>query len=233
MVDVADPPALNFTKTRLESASTDSPQTITVTNIGNVALAFPVPVTGTNPTIAASFKLDSATTCPEVSASGAAGSMAAGGSCVYATSFIPVSGGAISGSLLLTDTNLNLASPGDSMQSIALSGTGMAPDKTRTTVNISPSQLTAGGLVTVTVTVRDTTDSVTVPKGGVTFTDTLEDRTFPLNSGAAVTLSDGTATLSVAPAIAGTHTIRGHYAGVSGSFANSSGEANLTIWRPH
>lgn len=232
MVDLADPPSLTFVRTRLESISTDSPQSIMVTNIGNAGLTFPVPATGTNPTIAASFALAGVTTCPEVAASGVAASVAAGKSCVYAINFIPVNGGSINGSLALTDTNLNLTLPGDATQNIALSGTGIAPDKTRTAVNVSPNPVAAGGLVTVTVTVRDTTHSATVPKGGVTFSDTVGNRTVPLNRGAAVTLSDGTATLSIAPAIAGTHTVTARYLGVSGSFAVSSGEASLTVRRP-
>lgn len=132
-IDVADPPSLSFEKTRVGFTSPDSPRTVTVANIGNAALLVPVPGSGANPSIAPSFTLGGETTCPEVTSSGTAGSVDAGSSCMYALDFIPAARGPISGSLVLTDTNLNAASPGYAMQSIALSGTGITSDATRTT----------------------------------------------------------------------------------------------------
>ena len=93
MIDVADAPSLSFSKTAVGSTSPDSPQTVTVSNIGNAALGFPVPASGTNPNLTTNFSLGAATTCPEVSFSGTDGSLRAGSACVYAIDFTPVSVG--------------------------------------------------------------------------------------------------------------------------------------------
>jgi len=74
--------------------------------------------------VASGFTLDGATTCPQLSTSSAAGTMAAGTSCTYAVDFIPAVSGLNSGSLVLTDNNLNTAGPGYATQSIGLNGTG-------------------------------------------------------------------------------------------------------------
>jgi hypothetical protein len=153
----------------------------------------------------------------------------AGSSCVYAIDFIPAVRGSISGSLLLTDTNLNAASPGYAIQSVALSGTGMTSDATRTTMRVSPNPVTVGLGVTITVTVIDTTNSATVPNGSVTFADSVGGTTVSLNGGAAVPLADGKARLNVIPHVAGAHTITAHYGGVNDSFASSTGQASLTV----
>ena len=229
MIDVADPPSLSFAKTKVGSTSPDSPQTVTASNIGNAALILPVPGSGANPSIATSFTLSGETTCPEVGSSGTAGTVDVGNSCVYAIDFIPAARGSISGSLVLTDTNLNAASPAYAMQSIALSGTGMTSDATRTTTRVSPNPVTVGLGVTITVTVKDTTTSVTVPNGGVTFTDSVGGTTVSLNRAVAVPLTDGTAKLNVIPSVAGAHTITAHYDGVNDRFAASTGQASLTV----
>jgi sugar lactone lactonase YvrE len=127
MIDVANPPSLSFAGTELGSTSADSPQSVTVSNIGNAALDFPVPAAGANPSIASSFTLNSATTCPEVLSSAIAGTLDSGSSCVYAIDFVPVVPGSILGSLVLTDTNQNAAAPAYLQQRIGLQGTGIAP----------------------------------------------------------------------------------------------------------
>jgi sugar lactone lactonase YvrE len=140
MIDVADIPSLSFAGTELGSTSVDSPQSVTVLNIGNAALDFPVPAAGTNPSIASSFMLDSATTCPEVRSSAVAGTLHSGSSCVYAIDFVPVVPGSVSGSLVLTDTNQNAPAPGYFEQRIGLVGTGIASDATRTTLRVAPNR---------------------------------------------------------------------------------------------
>jgi hypothetical protein len=230
MIDVANPSPLSFASTKVGSTSTDSPQTVTLSNIGNAALAVPVPGSGTNPSIATSFTLDGSTTCPEVSTSGTAGGVAAGGSCVYAIDFVPAAGGSISGSLVLTDNNQNTIAPGYTTQSVAMSGTGVAPSATRTTVSVSPNPVTVGQPVTLTATVIDTATSATSPwGGGVTFSDSVGGVMVSLNGGAAVPLSGGTATLTFSPSVAGAHTITANYADGCGCFAGSSGQASLTV----
>ncbi|NYF53550.1 hypothetical protein [Tunturiibacter gelidoferens] len=126
-LDFADPSSLSFATT---AGSTSDAQTVTVENIGNTPLSFPVPASGNNPSISTNFTLNStgATACPLVGASSsAAGTLAAGASCQLLVSFAPAIGGNIDGALVLTDTNLNALAPGYTTQSIALSGTALDP----------------------------------------------------------------------------------------------------------
>jgi hypothetical protein len=127
-VDFADPPSLTFAATSNGATSADSPQTVTVENIGNATLNFPIPSTGNNPSIATNFTLnDSGTSaCAVLSASSSEpATLAAGASCMLPISFAPTAAGTLSGSLVLTDNNLNAAAPGYTMQTIALSGSGL------------------------------------------------------------------------------------------------------------
>ncbi len=125
-LDYADPPALGFTGSAVSIESSDSPQTVTVSNNGNADLTLPVPAAGNNPSISSGFTLDNATTCPQLSAtSSAAGTLAPGTNCNYAVDFIPAAPGANSGALVLTDNNLNAAAPNYATQSISLAGTGL------------------------------------------------------------------------------------------------------------
>jgi hypothetical protein len=123
----ATPPTLIFASTPVGSTSSDSPQTVTVQNIGNAPLTFPIPASGNDPSITANFTLNSSWSpvCPLVSASSSQpGTLAAGASCLLFISFEPASGGNITGSLTLTDNNLNAVSPAYATQSLELSGTG-------------------------------------------------------------------------------------------------------------
>jgi sugar lactone lactonase YvrE len=129
-LDFADLPTLSFASTVVGSTSSDSPQTVTLTNTGNAALTFPVPGTGLNPSVAAGFVIGNSSTCPQLTSSSSAGTLAPGSSCTNLISFAPSSIGPISGSLVTTDNNLNAAAPGYATQSIALSGTGTATTPT-------------------------------------------------------------------------------------------------------
>jgi len=123
-IDLSDAPSLSFASTESGTTSSDSPKTVTVANIGNAPLTFPVPATGNNPSISPNFTLNSSgdTACPPIS--GSAGSLAPGTTCTLPISFAPTTFGTMSGSLTLTDNNLNASSPNYAGQSIALSGTG-------------------------------------------------------------------------------------------------------------
>jgi sugar lactone lactonase YvrE len=125
-LDFADPPSLSFASTAFGSTSSDSPQTVTLTNIGNAGLTFPVPTTGLNPSIAAAFTIGNSSTCPELTSGSSPTTLFPGSSCTNLISFTPTTTGSISGSLVTTDDNLNAAAPGYVTQSIALSGTGTA-----------------------------------------------------------------------------------------------------------
>ncbi|MGA9667838.1 MAG: choice-of-anchor D domain-containing protein, partial [Terracidiphilus sp.] len=155
--DFSDPPILNFAPTSAGRTSSDSPQTVTIKNIGNAALTFPIPSTGNNPTIAANFALNSrgASACPLLSVgSSIAGTLAAGQSCLLPVSFAPTAAGVISGSLILTDNALNASPPGYAAQNIQLRGTGtqgaqasqtitFAAPASPTTYSVSPIALSA------------------------------------------------------------------------------------------
>ena len=143
--DFADAPSLSFAATASGATSSDSPRTVTIENAGNEALRFPVPSTGSNPSISANFTLNSAGAgvCPLVSAgSSAPGTLAAGATCQLPISFTPEALGALSGVLVLTDNNLNAAAPGYAKQNIALSGTGVLPAATITWA--TPAAITYG-----------------------------------------------------------------------------------------
>lgn len=224
------PSSLSFATTNVGSTSTDSPQIVTLANIGSAPLVFPAPGSGTNPSIGTNFTLDSSSTCPQIGSSGTAGSLAAGSSCTYAVDFAPAAGGSISGSMILTDNNVNATGPPYGIQTVVLSGTGFIPYATQTTVSVSPNPVTLGQPVTIIATVIDTATSATSPwGGGVTFTDSVGGVTVTLNGGAAVALSGGTATLTVTPSVAGVHTITANYVDGCGCFAGSSGQFSLTV----
>ena len=122
-------PSLKFVATGIGSTSSDSPKTITLLNSGNAALSFPFLPNLNNPFISDNFTLDSSVTsaCPLVSAgSTTAATLAAGSSCLLSISFSPVSISSVSGSLILTDTNLNAPAPDYAKHAIVLSGAGNA-----------------------------------------------------------------------------------------------------------
>ena len=101
--NLATAPSLSFANTTVGSQSTDSPQTVTLRNIGNAPLIFPVPGAGENPSVSADFTLDASTTCPEVTSSSSAGMLAAGASCQLAVDFVPTTAGPIMGTAVVTD----------------------------------------------------------------------------------------------------------------------------------
>jgi streptogramin lyase len=128
--DSADPPSLSFASTPVGSTSADSPQTVTLTNVGNADLIFPIPASGNNPSITSNFTLDenAPSACP-VTGSGfaTAGVLAAGSSCVLPINFAPTVVGSLGGSLVLTDNNLNASAPAYATQTVALNGTSTPP----------------------------------------------------------------------------------------------------------
>jgi sugar lactone lactonase YvrE len=184
-LDVSDPPTLPaFAATVVGSTSSDSPQTVTLQNVGTSALLFPIPATGTNPSIPDGFTLSNAGTCPQLnSSSGEAGTLAAGASCTLPIGFTPVAGGPASGSLVLTDNAVS------GTQSIALSGTGVG-------LSFSPNTLggSACGLHYL--------QTITASGGTAPYTYTLSSGTLP----AGITLASGGA-LSGTPSAAGSFPI--------------------------
>ena len=148
--DFADPPILNFANTTPGSTSSDSPQTITVENVGNATLNLPVPSSGSNPAISANFTLGNtgAQSCPIINAgSSTVGQLTVAQSCLLSVSFTPVTGGPLSGSIVLSDNSLN----GTATQNIALNGSGTDPlQQTITFSSISALSLTSDAELTAT-----------------------------------------------------------------------------------
>ncbi len=218
---LATPPSLSFAGTHAGSQSSDSPKSVTLRNIGNAPLTFPVPGTGTNPSVSANFTLDSSTTCPEVLTSSSAGTLAAGGSCNLAVDFIPTTTGSISGSAVLTDNNLN-ASPAVT-QSIGLSGTGLTKLLTPTvTVTPSPSSITTTQGTSVTVTVSGGNGNP-VPTGTVSLSG-------PGFSSTQLTLSGGSAIFNISADTlsVGTDTLTTSYSGDS-NYNAGTGSTSVTV----
>jgi hypothetical protein len=190
-LDYADPPSLDFIGASVGVQSSNSPQTVTVSNTGNADLTFPIPTADRNPGISSGFTLDSATTCPDLSVSSATGTLAAGASCLYAVDFTPAALESYSGSLTLSDNSLN-ATP-SATQAIPLTGTGIEPHLAFTTP--PPAKLDVGqGPGTVAVSVEDSRNNV-MTASSATITLTVAGP----NSYAKVytaTASSGTATFS-------------------------------------
>ncbi|HZL28485.1 MAG TPA: MBG domain-containing protein [Acidobacteriaceae bacterium] len=143
-------PSLTFASTAVGSTSSDSPQTVTLENIGNAALMFPIPGTGTNPSISTGFTLNSVggTACPLLtSSSGSSASVPANTSCTLPISFTPTTGGNISGSLVISDNSVNLGAT----QTIALNGAATGAVQTTPTITWpTPAAITYGTALTTT-----------------------------------------------------------------------------------
>ena len=220
-VNVSSAALASFASTNVGSTSSDSPQTATVTNLGNQALTL-----SASPNYPADFVVNSGDTNLCTSST----SLLAGTVCDVSVKFTPQSVGLLSENIVVTDNTLNVAA---STQNVAVTGTGLQPgDTTSTTVASNPAAVTIGQSETITATVADTQSghTSTVPTGTVTFTDTLGSTVISLNSGNPVTLSAGRATLTgVVLAGLGTHTIQANYAGVTGSFLTSNGSTTVVV----
>jgi sugar lactone lactonase YvrE len=106
----SQPPTLSFAGTAIGTASSDSPQTVQLLNIGNQPLSLAVPVSGINPAISSNFTLASgaASDCAQLTPTSSAGeTLAPGGSCSLSISFVPTTSGSFAGSVTIEDNNLN------------------------------------------------------------------------------------------------------------------------------
>jgi hypothetical protein len=198
------PPSLSFGGINVGSNAT---QTVTAENIGNAALSIEIPDTGNNPSIAQYFSVNSGATgaCPVVSSSASSpGTLAAGGACTLPVTFAPPATGSYSGSLALTDNNLNAASPSYASQTISLSGTGTGTDKAQSLVISGPNPAPFDTLFSIGITAVDALGNTDVDYNG-TITFTSSDRGFT-NPGP-YTLSSGVGQTSTAFKKAGVDTI--------------------------
>jgi sugar lactone lactonase YvrE len=137
--DYADPSSLSFAATVVGSTSSDSPQSVTVENIGNANL------TGSVNSISASFaQVDGPGTPADCAQSF---SIAPGSACNLGLGFTPLSVGSIPGSATLFSNSLN----GTQVQSqIELAGTGQQTPPVVTGISPSQGSLAGGTVVTIT-----------------------------------------------------------------------------------
>ena len=131
--DFGDPPSLGFTATNVGSMSSDSPQTVTITNIGNQPLNLSTPGTGGNPSYPVNFPEN--TSDPNLCAAGT--SLAPNEACDVSINFVPTTGGTNYESVVITDNNLNQT---NATQSIRLTGTGTLIQQTITFPAITAAQ---------------------------------------------------------------------------------------------
>ena len=112
---VSTPPSLTFASTSVGATSTDSPKTVTVTNIGNAG--FYMNAAANNPVYPIDFPINNSDTnlCEEDN------SLYIGSSCDISVNFKPTATGPLSEDVVLTDNNLNGSGV---TQSIPVSGTG-------------------------------------------------------------------------------------------------------------
>src|SRR5271157_4152202 len=121
-VQRSEAPTLSFAATEVGSTSTDSPQSVTVQNIGNQSLAAVSPGLSIG-----------ATSFAQVAGSGTPAdctssfSLEPGASCNLSVSFIPQTTGSIVSAATFTDNALNATA---ATQSVSLSGTGINPAAT-------------------------------------------------------------------------------------------------------
>ena len=220
----ATPPSMNFYSLTVGSQS--GAYQVTLRNIGNASLIFPAPASGENPSVSANFTLESPTTCPEVLSSSSAGTLAAGTTCDLVVDFVPTTAGPITGSVVLTDNNLNASSA--VTQSIELSGTGVDAALITPTVRVMPgeSSITTAQSLSVGVAVSGGNGNP-IPTGSVT----LSSGTY---TSAATTLTAGSANINV-PAgqlAVGSDTLTATYtpdAGSSSTYNSATGTAPVTV----
>jgi len=124
------PQALQFTTTNTNTVSSDSPQSIIAQNIGNASLSL------SNLKVSTNFLQTAGPGAPTDCAAGR--SLAIGARCNLSINFAPKTGGAITGSAVLTDNNLGVSG---SIQTAALTGTGFVLQKQTISFVAVPAQV--------------------------------------------------------------------------------------------
>ncbi len=211
-LDFSDTPSLSFANTLAGSTSSDSPQTVTVTNDGNAALTFTT----------LSYPADFPEGDGDTNACTTSNSLNAGLACDLPVNFIPQTTSSLSESLTLTDNTLN-ASPSVT-QSISLSGTGTVPSPASQLVfGVAPAAIvTPGGNAgsAVTVLEEDAGGNVSAEAADtITLTVTYPDTTTQTYTAAAVS---GVATFNLSGAALtqpGSYTYTASFTGLTSAMA--------------
>jgi len=130
-------------------------QTINLYNVGNQTLNIPAPGAGGNPNVSstpAGISLDASSTCPLLTSSSTAATLAMGTSCTYTVDFAPTAQSSYSGSLVLTDDSQN------SPETVSITGSGNTQIPTQVVYATAPPTTTTpvgaggtAGIVTVNI----------------------------------------------------------------------------------
>lgn len=212
--------SLAFNPTQTGATSSDSPKTLNLYNIGTDPLAFSVPASGTNPSISTNFLAGAGDTCPSISSGGASSSVASESSCTLSVSFQPQSAGSpLTGSLAITDNNLNQTG---AVQTVSLSGdAGTAGILGHFGVTPTNSTAYAGVPDTLTITAYDQLDNVlTTFSGTVVLSSSDASATF-----STFTFSNGVATGTVTFQTLGTQQVNVSGGGATGQSSNITVES--------
>lgn len=212
---------LSFSSTTQGFTSSDSPKSVVVTNKGTLPLTF---------SAATSYPNDFVQNSTDTNPCSLNTSLSFEQTCNVAFKFTPQTNGTLTETATITNNNANQA---NATQQITLKGESIYPgDTTSTTVAVTPSGVTLGSPVSITVTVSDTTTgkTSTAPTGSVTITDTPADGSKTTLGGGARSLSNGSVTLSnVILQGAGAHAISATYAGILHSFLASANSTRVTV----
>jgi sugar lactone lactonase YvrE len=192
-LDLADAPTLTFLSSAYQTLSTDSPKSVTISNIGVGAssdLDLSNLVVSTTTTNAAdSFAQVAGTGSPADCTS--TSTLASGSSCNLSISFTPQYAEAIAGTATLTDNTLSAT---NATQSIALNGTGVKATPTLTWA--TPADITYGASLLGVLNATATNGASSVP-GSISYTAQLNGGGTATPVTTATVLGAGTYTLSV------------------------------------
>ncbi|MGC9293522.1 MAG: Ig-like domain repeat protein, partial [Acidobacteriaceae bacterium] len=206
---------LSFANTNVGQTSSDSPQNVTVQNIGNQPLTFMALVT-IGDYNGNSFNLDG----PETSCSGNT-SLTAGESCILGVEFDPtVAGIELNGTVSITDNNLNASV---AFQQVSLSGVGLGTAATIALSENQASSVSYGTPVTVTATLSGSSGA---PTGNITYT---VDGGSPQTAALSSVSGNGVASFTLPGTLAvGTHSVLVNYAGDT-NYTIASTEQGFTL----
>ncbi len=207
--------AVAFASTQVGSST--AAQAFGIVNIGNAALSFAVPGSGSNPVLDGDYSVTASgsTTCPIVASGGSPVTLPAGETCQYSVEFDPSTTGSLPTNLVVIDNALNAV---NATQNIALSGIGLQATPT-ITLGASPTSSNYGTLVTLTATLSPYTGSNSET---VTFFDGLNN----LGNG---TLTNGVATLSLSTLPAETASLTAVYGGDANLTTSTSNALSFVI----
>ncbi len=213
-VVVSDPAALSFANTPIGSISPDSPQTISLQNVGNADLQI------YNRTLDSLDFGGGSGSCYTVSV------LAANASCALAISFAPKQLGARTGNVVVSDNHLNALPNMPAAQKVPLSGTGQIATTTTSLVISTDATIGVGTKVVLTAVVSPSAIGSLTAGGSITFFDNGTPlATVPISTSSANPGEASTGELSFAN---GTHALTAVYTGDT-NFATSTGTHSLTV----